>query len=71
MSIVSIEERLNMLWPSKLDSSKRTKRGLWDSAGHGTDFPSSETALMTISLLTFAVFLIKLVLVRPFFCQRR
>lgn len=37
--------------------------------GGGMEIPSSETALMTISFLTLAVFLIKLVLVRKlFFC---
>lgn len=35
----------------------------WSSGGNGMDFPSSEGALMSISFLTFAVFLIKLVLV--------
>ena len=48
---------------------RRTKRGGdWLEEVHthhhgGMDFPSAEAALLTISFLTFAVFLIKLVLV--------
>lgn len=57
-----------MLWPSQEEKKKRAKRhalkrGMMDGGGHDMDFPSAETALMTISILTFAVFLIKLVLV--------
>lgn len=53
-----------MLWPTQIEKKKkRTKRGMMGGGGHGMDFPSAETALMTVSILTFAVFLIKLVLV--------
>jgi hypothetical protein len=48
------------------DKPRRVKRGLMGGGGGhdtGLDFPSAEGALMTISFLTFAVFLIKLVLV--------
>lgn len=45
------------------DKPRRTKRGLMGQGHDGLDFPSAEGALMTISFLTFAVFLIKLVLV--------
>lgn len=58
------------LWPTT--PVVRSKRGLMD--GHhsgGMEFPSSEGALMTISFLTFAVFLIKLVLVSQSICCRR
>lgn len=42
----------------------RGKRSAWMEDKHGgIDFPSAESALLTISFLTFAVFLIKLVLV--------
>lgn len=52
---------MKLLWPTK---TERQKRGIWDGHGStGMDFPSSEAALMTIAFLTFAVFLIKLVLV--------
>lgn len=53
-----------MLWPTQTEKKKRAKRGMMGGGGHDMDFPSNETALMTISILTFAVFLIKLVLVR-------
>lgn len=55
------EYRLSALWPSKVE---RSKRGILDSHGHGMSFPSSEASLITIAFLTFAVFLIKLVLVK-------
>lgn len=51
-----------MLWPTHTEKKKRAKRGMMDG-GSGTHDVSAETALMTISILTFAVFLIKLVLV--------
>lgn len=41
---------------------KRTAM-MMHSGGHGFEIPSSEIALLTISFLTLAVFLIKLVLV--------
>lgn len=65
-----------MIWPQKQQDNARTvetttqnikprhKRGLMSSQHEGhMHFPSAEGALMTISFLTFAVFLIKLVLV--------
>lgn len=59
-----LEERLKQLWPTQTEKKKRAKRGMMDGGGGGhMDFPSAETALMTVSILTFAVFLIKLVLV--------
>lgn len=58
-------ERLEMLWPSQTEKKKRAKRGMMDGGGGGGHHDvSNEIALMTISILTFAVFLIKLVLVR-------
>lgn len=59
------EERLKQLWPTQTEEKKRAKRGMMDGGGGSghMDFPSAETALMTVSILTFAVFLIKLVLV--------
>lgn len=39
------------------------RHGGGGGGGGGMEFPSAETALMTISFLTLAVFLIKLVLV--------
>lgn len=43
--------------------------GGWVESGHGSGmaFPSAESALLSISFLTFAVFLIKLVLVGSYF----
>lgn len=55
-----------MLWPTQqveVVRSKRSYHDVGDSHEAGMDFPSSEGALMTLSFLTFAVFLIKLVLV--------
>lgn len=55
-----------------LFSNKRSKRSFWsekeeehETEKHkdGIDFPSAEGALLSIAFLTFAVFLIKLVLV--------
>lgn len=62
MNFIFTEERLKLLWPTKVDGEKnRMRRSL---KGHlGMDYPTAETALMTISFLTLAVFLIKLVLV--------
>ncbi|KAJ6639893.1 Pyridoxine/pyridoxamine 5'-phosphate oxidase [Pseudolycoriella hygida] len=59
--LLNIEERIRSLWPAT--PVVRNKRGITDDHhSGGMDFPSSEGALMTISFLTFAVFLIKLVL---------
>lgn len=56
-----------MIWPASASQGKHRVRR-YSSGGHVmSDFPSSETALMTISFLTLAVFLIKLVLVRIYF----
>lgn len=56
------DDRIQNLWPAT--PIVRSKRGIIDGHhGGGMEFPSSEGALMTISFLTFAVFLIKLVLV--------
>ncbi|XP_072929486.1 uncharacterized protein [Epargyreus clarus] len=52
----NIEERIEQAWPD--DGQRRRRRS---ARGH-VEFPSSESALMTISFLTFAMFLIKLVL---------
>lgn len=63
------EDRIKALWPAEVQEmevqprkSKRSKRGVLDDSF--TSFPSNDGALMTISFLTFAVFLIKLVLVK-------
>lgn len=54
--------RLKLSVPTALEQNNyRIKRS---PSSHEMDFPSAETALMTISFLTLAVFLIKLVLVR-------
>lgn len=58
----SIEHRLSLLWPSRNQRTK-SRRSVFEGGGHGMSFPSAEMALMTISFLTFAVYLIKLVLV--------
>lgn len=62
------EKNIRSLWPSGSAQKRtsRTKREAEWSYGHSMDFPSSEGALMTISFLTFAVFLIKLVLVMTY-----
>lgn len=54
--------RLKLLLSS--EAVQRIENRVRRSASHEMDFPSAETALMTISFLTLAVFLIKLVLVR-------
>ena len=56
------EERIDATWPDD-DSTRRRSRSADASPRGHVQFPSSESALMTISFLTFAVFLIKLVLV--------
>lgn len=48
------------LWPTK---TERSRRDLWGGHGHSVKFASLEVSLITIAFLTFAVFLIKLVLV--------
>uniref|UniRef100_A0A182Q2F8 Uncharacterized protein n=1 Tax=Anopheles farauti TaxID=69004 RepID=A0A182Q2F8_9DIPT len=68
----SIEHRIATLWQSGDDAGRQRRRrervkrgGGWMEPHGGTDamdFPSAEGALLTISFLTFAVFLIKLVL---------
>lgn len=62
MNFVFTEERLKLLWPTKEDGEKNRMRRS-PKGHHGMDHPTAETALMTISFLTLAVFLIKLVLV--------
>ncbi|XP_063367702.1 uncharacterized protein LOC134656112 [Cydia amplana] len=63
--MVNIEDRIEYLWPDDTGGSAARRRR-WsrsaDARGHHVEFPSSESALMTISFLTFAVYLIKLVL---------
>lgn len=70
--LLSINQRIKSLW--KIKKEPRVKRTLssgggggWmeqqSHGGGGMDFPSAEGALLSISFLTFAVFLIKLVLV--------
>ncbi|XP_050080650.1 uncharacterized protein LOC126568213 [Anopheles maculipalpis] len=65
----TIERRIASLWvgsrPTPMAAGRRVKRGWMEPHGGDTDamdFPSAEGALLTISFLTFAVFLIKLVL---------
>ncbi|XP_052900587.1 uncharacterized protein LOC128306949 [Anopheles moucheti] len=58
----TIERRIASLWMG--GGRRRVKRGWMEQHGEtdAMDFPSAEGALLTISFLTFAVFLIKLVL---------
>ncbi|XP_053669032.1 uncharacterized protein LOC128719429 [Anopheles marshallii] len=58
----TIERRIASLWIG--GGRRRVKRGWMEPHGEteAMDFPSAEGALLTISFLTFAVFLIKLVL---------
>uniref|UniRef100_A0A182Y568 Uncharacterized protein n=2 Tax=Anopheles stephensi TaxID=30069 RepID=A0A182Y568_ANOST len=63
----TIERRIASLWVGNKATpvgGRRVKRGWMESQGDtdAMDFPSAEGALLTISFLTFAVFLIKLVL---------
>ncbi|XP_055700019.1 uncharacterized protein LOC129799816 [Phlebotomus papatasi] len=62
--LVEIEKRINALWPAVEEPPRRkkTKRHAMSGQDGHMDFPSAEGALMTICFLTFAVFLIKLVL---------
>jgi hypothetical protein len=51
-------------WPNDEAKKTRYRRDTDEESPRGhVEIPSSESALMTISFLTFAVFLIKLVLV--------
>lgn len=64
--LLSINQRIKNLWKTKSKKHPRVKRTLgggWMEPSEGMDFPSAEGALLSISFLTFAVFLIKLVLV--------
>lgn len=60
--LINIEDRLSQLFTLK---KRRLSRELHGHDEH-INFPSSEGALITISFLTFAVFLIKLVLVNSY-----
>lgn len=80
--MLTINSRINSLWRTqsrkkKINKHNRLKRTLgggggWmdQHGGGGMDFPSAEGALLSISFLTFAVFLIKLVLVRLNFGEK-
>ncbi|KAG7297711.1 hypothetical protein JYU34_018428 [Plutella xylostella] len=57
--LMNIEHRIDSAWPD--GAAAEGARGRRSARGH-VEFPSSEGALMSISFLTFAVFLIKLVL---------
>ncbi|KAI8424699.1 hypothetical protein MSG28_006654 [Choristoneura fumiferana] len=64
--MVNIEDRIESLYPDDSGpGGSAARRRRWarsaEARGH-VEFPSSESALMTISFLTFAVYLIKLVL---------
>ncbi|KPI92138.1 hypothetical protein RR46_13359 [Papilio xuthus] len=59
--MANIEARIDSAFPDDSDDRRRRRSARLESRGH-VEFPSSESALMTISFLTFAVFLIKLVL---------
>ncbi|KAJ8723605.1 hypothetical protein PYW07_007585 [Mythimna separata] len=61
--LANIEERIDATWPDddSAGARRRSRSAHATPRGH-VQFPSSESALMTISFLTFAVFLIKLVL---------
>lgn len=71
--LLTINQRIKNLWKTQTKSKKnfRNKRTVggggggsgWMDQGGAMDFPSAEGALLSISFLTFAVFLIKLVLV--------
>lgn len=63
---LNIGQQFKVIWPVKIFEKHRIRRS---NNNHEMDFPSAETALMTISFLTLAVFLIKLVLVSMLFYQ--
>ncbi|KAL0819329.1 hypothetical protein ABMA28_007461 [Loxostege sticticalis] len=60
--LANIAERIDAAWPDDEPKLPRTRRAAQATARGHLEIPSSESALMTISFLTFAVFLIKLVL---------
>ncbi|XP_031770116.2 uncharacterized protein LOC116413710 [Galleria mellonella] len=65
--LANIEYRLDKLWPDdaaapRNTARRRTRAAQGEARGHHVEIPSAESALMTISFLTFAVYLIKLVL---------
>ncbi|KAJ0173413.1 hypothetical protein K1T71_010562 [Dendrolimus kikuchii] len=64
--LTNIADRIDAAWPDdehpKRAPSTRQSRSADATARGHVEFPSSESSLMTISFLTFAVFLIKLVL---------
>lgn len=69
--MMTINQRIKNLWRAQpktktINKNNRMKRtvhsGMGWEPGHAMDFPSAEGALLSISFLTFAVFLIKLVL---------
>ncbi|KAK9878500.1 hypothetical protein WA026_022397 [Henosepilachna vigintioctopunctata] len=55
--LFNIDEKINQLWGRKSSEARGHKEDDYDM-----HFPSNEGALMTIGFLTFAVFLIKLIL---------
>lgn len=64
-----VESRISSIWEPRSKRKTRATRGdVWDSwekgSEHGMEFPSNEGALLTLGFLTFAVFLIKCILVR-------
>lgn len=70
--LLTINQRIKSLWKVQSKALKKKHRGKrtlggghdgWMEHGSAMDFPSAEGALLSISFLTFAVFLIKLVLV--------
>uniref|UniRef100_A0A7G3AYH9 Putative transcription dna-dependent n=1 Tax=Lutzomyia longipalpis TaxID=7200 RepID=A0A7G3AYH9_LUTLO len=61
--LVEIEKRISFLWPpNDATPHRKSKRHIGGGSEGHMDFPSAEGAFMTICFLTFAVFLIKLVL---------
>lgn len=66
-SLPFTEERMRALWPIP----EKTETREYKDEHYHMDFPSNEGALMTIGFLTFAVFLIKLVLVRCHCCRSK
>ncbi|XP_045776504.1 uncharacterized protein LOC123874954 [Maniola jurtina] len=59
--LTSIEDQIDSAWPDDVRGAPTRHSRAAQPRGH-VEFPSSESTLMTISFLTFAVFLIKLVL---------
>ncbi|CAH2094921.1 unnamed protein product [Euphydryas editha] len=60
--LTSIEEHFENVWPDDVEHRSYSRRARSTQARGHVEFPSSESTLMSISFLTFAVFLIKLVL---------